>query len=259
MGDTAKPIVIDEHTKKILAVKALMRERDVARVESDFGKSDTLRDKLMTEYGVTIFDQNGGPSGWKFQDGSTKKLPAGIIEAKLPGAVKLEKRKREEGSDEKTSKTAKVVKKDKEVVKPKAKAALKPAVVQENNRNSALVNSILGAGSSDTVKTVQGVKIEEKKIGSGKVAVSGKRIKVHYVGKLPNGNTFDACTKKPFPFRLGAGEVIRGWDIGCDGMAVGGKRRLTIPPEKAYGKAGAPPTIPGNATLIFDVTLLEVC
>jgi len=177
MGDTAKPVVIDEHTKK-MAVKALMRERDVARVESDFGKSDTLRDKLMTEYGVTIFDQNGGPSGWKFQDGSTKKLPAGIIEAKLPGAVKLEKRKREEGSDEKASKTAKVVKKDKEVVKPKAKAALKPAVVQENNRNSALVNSILGAGSSDTVKTVQGVKIEEKKIGSGKVAVSGKRIKV---------------------------------------------------------------------------------
>lgn len=181
MGDTAKPVVIDEHTKKILAVKALMRERDIARVESDFGKSDTLRDKLMSEYGVTIFDQNGGPSGWKFQDGSTKKLPAGIIEAKLPGAVKLEKRKREEGSEDKAGKTAKVVKKEKEVVKPKAKAALKPAVVQENNRNSALVNSILGAGTSDTVKVVQGVKIEEKKVGSGKVATSGKRIKVGFI------------------------------------------------------------------------------
>lgn len=181
MGDTAKPVVIDEHTKKILAVKALMRERDIARVESDFGKSDTLRDKLMSEYGVTIFDQNGGPSGWKFQDGSTKKLPAGIIEAKLPGAVKLEKRKREEGSEDKAGKTAKIVKKEKEVVKPKAKAALKPAVVQENNRNSALVNSILGAGTSDTVKVVQGVKIEEKKVGSGKVATSGKRIKVGFI------------------------------------------------------------------------------
>lgn len=120
------------------------------------------------------------------------------------------------------------------------------------------MKSILGSGSTDGTKVVQGVKIEDKKIGTGKVATSGRRIKVHYVGKLPNGNTFDACTKKPFPFRLGAGEVIRGWDIGCDGMAVGGKRRLTIPPEKAYGKAGAPPTIPGNATLIFDVTLLEV-
>lgn len=133
MEATAKPVVIDDHSKKILAVKALMRERDVARVESDFGKSDTLRDRLMNEYDVTIFDQNGGPSGWKFKDGSTKKLPAGIIEAELPGAVKLEKRKREEGSDGKATKTAKTdgkaktpdgkagAKKEKEVVKAKGK------------------------------------------------------------------------------------------------------------------------------------------
>lgn len=105
---------------------------------------------------------------------------------------------------------------------------------------------------------MQGVKIEDLKVGNGPVAQSGHRIKVHYVGKLTNGKTFDACTKKPFPFRLGKGEVIRGWDIGCEGMKIGGKRRLTIPPEKAYGKAGAPPTIPGNATLVFEVTLLEV-
>ena len=115
---TAKPTV-DEQTKKILAVKALMRERDNARTASDFGKSDTLRDKLMNEYKVTIFDQNGGPSGWKFQDGSSKKLPAGIIEAELPGAVK---RKREEPAEgAKDGKNAKVVKKEKEVVKPKGK------------------------------------------------------------------------------------------------------------------------------------------
>jgi len=132
MEATAKPVVIDDHSKKILAVKALMRERDIARVESDFGKSDTLRDRLMNEYDVTIFDQNGGPSGWKFKDGSTKKLPAGIIEAELPGAVKIEKRKREEGSDGKATKAAKTdgkaktpdgkaAKKEKEVVKAKGK------------------------------------------------------------------------------------------------------------------------------------------
>jgi FK506-binding nuclear protein len=124
-------------------------------------------------------------------------------------------------------------------------------------RNNALVQGLLGSGNS-AIKEIQGVKIEDLKIGSGTVAKSGNRIKVHYVGKLTNGKTFDAATKKPFPFRLGKGEVIRGWDIGCEGMKIGGKRRLTIPPEKAYGRAGAPPTIPGNATLVFEVTLLEV-
>lgn len=93
MSTTQKPEV-DEHTKKILAVRALMRERDEARSSGDFGKSDTLRDKLKNDHGVIIFDQNGGPSGWKFKDGSTKKLPAGIVEAEQPVVVK---RKREEG------------------------------------------------------------------------------------------------------------------------------------------------------------------
>ena len=254
MDVSAKP-TIDEHTKKILAVKAIMRERDDARKSADFGKSDTLRDKLMTEYDVVIFDQNGGPSGWKFKDGSTKKLPSGIIEAEQPGAVK---RKREETAADVPTKNSKS-KTDVAAAKPKAKAPVKAGVVAETNRNNSLVQSILGANSSANSKTVQGVIIEDLKIGSGRTAKSGNRIKVHYVGKLKsNGNTFDACTKKPFPFRLGAGEVIRGWDIGCDGMSIGGKRRLTIPPEKAYGKAGAPPTIPGHATLVFDVTLLEV-
>ncbi len=118
MSTVAAAPLIDEHSKKILAVKALMRERDIARTTSDFGKSDTLRDKLMNEYDVTIFDQNGGPSGWKFKDGSTKKLPAGIIESELPGAVK---RKREDTTDGKNAKKEKVVKKEKEVVKPKGK------------------------------------------------------------------------------------------------------------------------------------------
>jgi FK506-binding nuclear protein len=141
--------------------------------------------------------------------------------------------------------------------KKKVKPVAPPSA--EASRNAAVVNALLGAAANSKVKNVQGVLIEDLKIGSGKVAARGNRIKVHYVGKLKsNGNTFDACTKKPFPFRLGAGEVIRGWDIGCEGMAIGGKRRLTIPPEKAYGRAGAPPTIPGNATLVFDVTLLEV-
>jgi FK506-binding nuclear protein len=109
------------------------------------------------------------------------------------------------------------------------------------------------------VKMIQGIRIEDVVVGTGKKALSGKRIKVQYVGRLKSNNkVFDASRGKPFAFRLGRAEVIRGWDIGCEGMQVGGKRILTIPPEKAYGRSGAPPTIPGNATLVFEVTLQDV-
>eukprot|EP01034_Spumella_vulgaris_P028250 gene28249-35079_t len=113
---------------------------------------------------------------------------------------------------------------------------------------------------SDGPENKQGVLIEELEIGTGKQqAVTGKRIKVHYIGRLKaNNKMFDSSLKKPFVFLLGRSQVIKGWDIGCEGMFVGGKRRLTIPPEKAYGRAGAPPSIPSNATLVFEVTLLEV-
>ena len=75
---------------------------------------------------------------------------------------------------------------------------------------------------------------------------------VKYCGKLLSGKQFDAGD---ITFRLGAGEVIKGWDLGVAGMRVGAKRKLRIPPHLAYGKRGAPPTIPGNATLLFDVEL----
>ena len=127
----------------------------------------------------------------------------------------------------------------------------------EQLRNASLMQSMLGAGGPG--RNVQGVIIEDLKVGAGPTATNGKRVKVHYVGKLKTtGRVFDSSVKKPFAFRLGAGEVIRGWDIGCNGMGVGGKRKLTIPPEKAYGKSGSPPVIPPNSTLVFEVTLLEV-
>lgn len=110
-----------------------------------------------------------------------------------------------------------------------------------------------------TERKVQGVIIEDLKIGTGQTSKIGDRIKMHYVGKLKsNGKVFDSSVKKPFVFRLGRGEVIPGWEIGCQGMAIGGKRKLTIPPEKAYGRAGAPPTIPSNATLVFEVQLVDI-
>ena len=92
-------------------------------------------------------------------------------------------------------------------------------------------------------------------LGNGPEAKKGKLIGMYYDGKLKSNNKrFDATLNgKPFKFRLGAGEVIKGWDAGIEGMKVGGKRRLTVPAHMAYGKQGAPPDIPPNSTLVFDV------
>lgn len=96
--------------------------------------------------------------------------------------------------------------------------------------------------------------------GSGEAAVAGKRVKVHYTGWLTDGKKFDSSLDhgQPFQFILGVGRVIRGWDEGVAGMKVGGKRQLRIPPELGYGARGAGSDIPPNATLIFDVELLEI-
>ena len=104
-----------------------------------------------------------------------------------------------------------------------------------------------------------GVTRNDIKVGTGPEARSGQRVRVHYTGKLTNGTTFDSSIgKQPFTFTLGAGEVIRGWDVGVAGMKVGGRRKLTISPEMGYGARGAPPQIPPNATLVFEVDLLGV-
>ncbi|CAM9638741.1 unnamed protein product [Ectocarpus fasciculatus] len=100
--------------------------------------------------------------------------------------------------------------------------------------------------------------VKDIKVGTGAEATRGRRVSVHYVGKLKtNGRVFDS-SKKPFQFGLGFGEVISGWEFGVVGMKVGGKRNLVIPPQLAYGKSGAPPTIPPNSTLVFDVQLVGV-
>lgn len=105
-----------------------------------------------------------------------------------------------------------------------------------------------------------GLKIEELVVGTGKTAQAGNTVSVHYTGWLTDGTKFDSSVDRgqPFSFTLGAGQVIPGWDQGVAGMKVGGQRRLTIAPDLAYGKAGYPPVIPENATLVFQVELLDV-
>ncbi|KAF3919727.1 hypothetical protein ABW20_dc0107238 [Dactylellina cionopaga] len=114
------------------------------------------------------------------------------------------------------------------------------------------------ATQSSKVRTVDGVKIEDHKVGSGPEAKKGKKVSMRYIGKLTDGKVFDSNKKgKPFTFNLGKGDVIKGWDIGVAGMKVGGERKLVIPPNLAYGSK-ALPGIPKNSTLVFEVKLLEV-
>lgn len=250
---------LDEHSKKICEVRVLMKDRETARKSNDFGKSDMLRDQLEDKHGVVIQDQKDGPSGWKFKDGSTKKLKAGASNIPEEASKARKKENPYEAGQEKSRDRPRGEDGEKKKKKQK-KTAEADEDGPEQKRNKKAMEALIGSSPAGRgARNIQGILIEDLIVGTGKEAESGKRIKMGYVGRLKSNNKmFDASGNRPFMFRLGRSEVIRGWDIGCAGMKEGGKRRLTIPPEKAYGRGGAPPTIPGNATLVFEVTLQEV-
>jgi FKBP-type peptidyl-prolyl cis-trans isomerase FkpA len=108
--------------------------------------------------------------------------------------------------------------------------------------------------------TDSGLKFEDLALGDGATAQAGQQVSVHYTGWLTDGTKFDSSVDRgmPFQFTLGRGMVIRGWDEGVLGMKIGGKRKLTIPPQLGYGAQGAGGVIPPNATLVFDVELLDI-
>jgi peptidylprolyl isomerase len=126
----------------------------------------------------------------------------------------------------------------------------------------AAVTTIPGeqANMEEKKVTRSGLAYVDIVIGTGTAAKEGDKVTVHYTGYFPDGKKFDSSVdrKEPFTFRLGAGEVIRGWDEGVATMKVGGKRKLMIPPSLGYGTRGAGGVIPPNADLVFDVELLGI-
>jgi peptidylprolyl isomerase len=114
--------------------------------------------------------------------------------------------------------------------------------------------------AAKAVVTASGLKYVDVVVGKGASPTAGKQVKVHYTGTLENGKKFDSSVDRnePFSFTIGVGQVIKGWDEGVMTMKVGGKRKLTIPAKLGYGAQGAGGVIPPNATLLFDVELLDV-
>lgn len=116
------------------------------------------------------------------------------------------------------------------------------------------------AAEEGMVTTATGLQYVDLVVGSGREAHAGETAIVHYTGKLTDGTQFDSSKdhNKPFSFRLGAGQVIKGWDEGVEGMKIGGVRKLVIPSQLGYGSRGAGSAIPPNATLVFEVELLDL-
>ncbi|KAG6448931.1 46 kDa FK506-binding nuclear protein [Manduca sexta] len=211
-------------------------EEDSDEEEEEEEDADEANEKESSEEAETTLD--------------TSKDDSKIDMSKLTKSQKRRLKKKQKAQEKKQPQVNGVEKAKKE--KPEAKAEKKKPEKKEQQEAPA--------DKKEKKSLSGGVQIEDLKVGNGPVAKPGKTVMVYYEGRLKQNNKmFDNCVKGPgFKFRLGGKEVISGWDIGVNGMKVGGKRKIICPPAMAYGAKGSPPVIPPNSTLVFEVELKNV-
>ncbi|KAJ2901282.1 hypothetical protein MKZ38_001991 [Zalerion maritima] len=221
---------------------------------------DALDNQRITE--VDTDDEEDAPKLVAAAKGS-KKRPAEDEAESLDGMIQAEKFSKKQLKKMKTNKgdavPTKEAKSDKKKEETKAEKKVQFAKNLEQGPTGSEAKKADQKKATSAVTIIKGVKIDDRKIGQGRKVKNGDKVGVRYIGKLENGKQFDANKKgPPFTFKVGKGEVIKGWETGIQGMALGGERRLTVPPSMAYGSTAGLPGIPPNSTLVFDVKLLEI-
>ncbi|KAI3342969.1 hypothetical protein F4824DRAFT_125746 [Ustulina deusta] len=232
--------------------------------DSEVDELDDIQDPRVTE--VDSDEEEEAPKLVESKKGKNKRLAEEeaeslddmITKANAAEQGKLSKKQQKKLKNNKGEAVAKEEPKAEAPKEPPAKTDKKVQFAKNLEQGPTGPAAAAEKGATLGVKVVQGVTVDDRKIGSGRVVKKGNRVEVRYIGKLTDGKVFDSNKKgKPFSFKAGSGEVIKGWDIGVQGMSVGGERRLTIPAHLAYGSK-AQLGIPANSQLIFDIKLLGI-
>ncbi|KAG7393760.1 hypothetical protein PHYPSEUDO_004523 [Phytophthora pseudosyringae] len=255
-----------------------VQEEEDSGDEHDFDDLDDDEDEVMV-FGGDDESSDDGDEEEELNDEANKKHRFEVLEERLHNEPETKKKspKKETKKEIKAAAAAadaeNKAKEEKEAAKKKAKAAKQAE--KEKKTAEKLAEAIASnpkskkraapAESVDVPKKAKvatrvhkGVTIEDVAVGKGRPVQRGRKVGIVYRGRLTNGKQFDATQnrKKPFTFRHGIGDVIKGMDIGIEGMRVGSKRTITIPSRLGYGREGAPPTIPGNSDLIFEIEVV---